>query len=199
MSNKPWGIFIPVRIQKIIYSEKKIEEDYILDTLLRRISVPTSYYVLNKLKISANAITFFSIFIAFLVLFLFVNSNYLYGSLLSCLWCLLDNMDGELARLQNSSSNFGAFLEKLNSNFFYMILFPSLSIGLFRDGLINFNIVVLTFFSLGFFIILRPFETPFTIFALPKVPPENLTSITSPASSFVSIESGLDESKDTIK
>jgi len=157
MSNKPWGIFIPVRIQKIIYSEKKIEEDYILDTLLRRISVPTSYYVLNKLKISANAITFFSIFIAFLVLFLFVNSNYLYGSLLSCLWCLLDNMDGELARLQNSSSNFGAFLEKLNSNFFYMILFPSLSIGLFRDELINFNIVVLTFFSLGFFIILRPF------------------------------------------
>ena len=101
MSNKPWGIFIPVRIQKIIYSEKKIEEDYILDTLLRRISVPTSYYVLNKLKISANAITFLSIFIAFLVLFLFVNSNYLYGSLLSCFWCLMDNIDGELARLQN--------------------------------------------------------------------------------------------------
>lgn len=157
MSNKPWGIFIPIRIQKIIYSDKKIEEDYILDTLLRRISVPTSYYILNKLRVSANAITFFSFFIAFLVLFFFANSNYLYGSLLSCIWCLLDNIDGELARLQNSSSSFGAFLEKLNSNFFYMILFPSLSIGLFRDGLINFNFVVLTFFSLGFFIILRPF------------------------------------------
>ena len=38
-----------------------------------------------------------------------------------------------------------------------MILFPSLSIGLFRDGLINFDFVILTFFSLGFFIILRPF------------------------------------------
>ena len=159
MSNKPWGIFIPVKVQKIVYSDKKIEYEgpYILNTLLRRISVPASYYILNRLKISANIITFFSFFIAFLILFLFLNSNYLYGSLLSCFWCLLDNIDGELARMQNSSSSFGAFLEKLNSNFFYMILFPSLSIGLFRDGLINFNFVILTFFSLGFFIILRSF------------------------------------------
>ena len=157
MSKKLWGIFIPIKIQKIIYSDNKIEGDYVLDTLLRRISIPISYYILNKLKISANVITFFSFFISFLVLFFFVNSNYLYGSLLSCFWCLLDNMDGEMARLQSSSSNFGAFLEKLNSNFFYMILFPSLSIGLFRDGLINFNFVILTFFSLGFFIILRQF------------------------------------------
>ena len=159
MSNKPWGIFIPVKIQKIIYSDEKIEYEgpYILDTLLRRVSIPISYYILDKLKISANVITLFSFFIAFLVLFLFINSNYLYGSLLSCFWCLMDNIDGELARLQKSSSNFGAFLEKLNSNFFYMILFPSLSIGLFRDGLINFDFVILTFFSLGFFIILRQF------------------------------------------
>ena len=118
MSKKLWGIFIPIKIQKIIYSDNKIEGDYVLDTLLRRISIPISYYILNKLKISANVITFFSFFISFLVLFFFVNSNYLYGSLLSCFWCLLDNMDGEMARLQSSSSNFGAFLEKLNSKFF---------------------------------------------------------------------------------
>ena len=51
MSKKLWGIFIPIKIQKIIYSDNKIEGDYVLDTLLRRISIPISYYILNKLKV----------------------------------------------------------------------------------------------------------------------------------------------------
>tara|TARA_B100001057_G_scaffold230669_1_gene230934 strand:+ start:194 stop:979 length:786 start_codon:yes stop_codon:yes gene_type:complete len=159
MNKKPWGILVPLKIQKIIYPKDKAEYErpYILSTISRRISVILSYYILNRSNISPNFVTFFSLIILFFCLIFFINSNYLIGSALACFWNILDNVDGELARLQNSSSNFGAFLEKLNSNFFYMILFPSLSIGLFRDGLINFDFVILTFFSLGFFIILRPF------------------------------------------
>jgi len=159
MNKKPWGIFVPLKIQKIIYPKEKIEYEgpYILATLLRRVSVILTYYILNRIKISANSVSFVSFFLSFSCLFFFINSNYLFGSLLACLWSLLDNIDGELARLQKSSSNFGAFLEKLNSNIFYMTLFPSLSIGLYRDGLIDFKLMILTFFSLSFFIILRPF------------------------------------------
>jgi len=159
MSKKPWGIFVPLKIQKIIYPKEKIEYEgpYILATLSRRVSVILTYYILNRIKISANSVSFFSFFVSFFCLFFLINSNYLFGSLLACFWSLLDNIDGELARLQKSSSNFGAFLEKLNTNIFYMILFPSLSIGLYRDGLIDFKLMILTFFSLSLFIILRPF------------------------------------------
>ena len=77
---------------------------YILEFIKKNICPNLSYYVLNKINISANAITFLSILIAFLVLF-FLSIQIIYiGSILACLWCLLDNMDGELARLQNSSS-----------------------------------------------------------------------------------------------
>jgi phosphatidylglycerophosphate synthase len=159
MNKKPWGIFVPLKIQKIIYPKEKIDYEgpYILATLSRRISVVLTYYFLNRIKISANSVSFFSFFVSFSCLFLFINSNYLCGSLLACFWCVLDNIDGELARLQKSSSSFGVFLEKLNSNIFYMALFPALSIGLYRDELISFELMILTIFSISFFIFLRSF------------------------------------------
>ena len=48
MSKKPWGIFIPQKIQKIIYPKEKIEYEgpYILATISRRISVILTYYML---------------------------------------------------------------------------------------------------------------------------------------------------------
>jgi len=151
MTNKPFGIFVPKKIQKIIYPKKKIEYEgpYILATLLRRVSVILTYYILNPLKISANTISLFGFFVSLFCLLSLINSNYLVGSCLSCFWALLDNIDGELARLQKSSSNFGAVLEKFNSDIFYIFLFPALSIGLYRDNLVSLDIVIITFFALG--------------------------------------------------
>ena len=163
MKKKPWGIFVPLKIQKIIYPKEKIEYEgpYVLATLSRRISVLLSYYILNKFRVSPNSVSFFSFFVSFLsVIFLF-NSNYIAGSSLACLWVLLDNIDGELARLQNSLSNFGALLEKLNSDIFYVFLFPALAVGLFKDDLISFEILILTFFSVCSFNIFRVLLTNF--------------------------------------
>ena len=159
MNKKPWGIFVPLKIQKIIYPKEKIEYEgpYILATLFRRISVILTYYILNKLQIKPNSVSLFSILISFFCLMFFINSNYVYGSLLACFWVLLDNIDGELARLQKSTSTFGATLERINSDIFYIFLFPSLSIGLFLDNLIDFKIMVLTFFSTSIFNVLRVF------------------------------------------
>ena len=152
MTNKPWGIFIPKKIQKIIYPQEKIiyENPYVLMNLSRRISIILSYYILNKINISANFVSFFSIIISIVCSLFFINSNFLIGSILACFWNVLDNVDGELARLQKSSSNFGAFLEKINSNIFYMILFPSISIGLYKESSIDLFLMILTFFSVGF-------------------------------------------------
>ena len=53
---------------------------------------------------------------------------------------------GELARLQNSISALGSTLERINSDIFYILLFPSLSLGLFRDNLIDFELMIITLF-----------------------------------------------------
>ena len=154
---------MPLKIQKIIYPKEKIEYEgpYVLATLSRRVSVILTYYFLNRVKISPNSVSFFSFFVAILCLLFLVNSNYLIGSSLACAWVLLDNIDGELARLQKSITNFGAILEKLNSDIFYIFLFPALSIGLFREDLISLDIMILTFFSAGSFNILRVLLTNF--------------------------------------
>ena len=159
MSIKPWGIFVPLKIQKIIYPKEKIEYEgpYILATLLRRVSVILTYYILNPVKISANTISLSGFFVSFFCLVSLINSNYFFGSFLSCFWVLLDNIDGELARLQKNSSNFGAVLEKLNSDIFYIFLFPALSIGLYKDNLVSLDIVIITFFALGSYNIFRVF------------------------------------------
>ena len=108
MNKKPWGILVPLKIQKIIYPKDKAEYErpYILSTISRRISVILSYYILNRTNISPNFVTFFSLIILFFCLIFFINSNYLIGSALACFWNILDNVDGELARLQSFPDDF---------------------------------------------------------------------------------------------
>ena len=163
MSKKPFGILIPQKIQKKIYPRSKIdyEKPYILATFLRRFSVVLSFYILNKFKIKPNTVTIFSFFVAMGSAFFFVKTDFFYGSCLACLWVLLDNIDGELARLQNTGSELGMLLERISSDFFYIILFPSLSTGLFIEGLVSLEVTLLIFLNLGMFNILRPFLTNF--------------------------------------
>lgn len=163
MNKRPWGIIVPLKIQRVIYPKEKIEYEgpYILATLLRRFSVILTYYILNRIKISPNMVTLFSFIVSLFCLIFFIKSSYVLGSSLACFWVLLDNIDGELARLQKSVSNFGSILERVSSDIFYIFLFPSLSIGLFLDGLIVFDLVILTFFSVGTFNILRVFLSNF--------------------------------------
>ena len=163
MTQKPFGILVPQKIQRKIYPRTKIdyEKPYILATILRRLSVIISYYILNNLGIKPNTITIFSFIVAMVSAFFFVNANFFYGACFSCIWVLMDNIDGELARLQNTSSELGMLLEKISSDFFYIILFPSLATGLFINESISLEVTLLIFLNLGLFNILRPFLTNF--------------------------------------
>ncbi len=163
MTQKPFGILVPQKIQRKVYPRSKIdyEKPYILATILRRVSVIISYYFLNNLGIKPNTITIFSFIIAVTSAFFFINTNFFYGACFACVWVLMDNIDGELARLQNTSSELGMILEKISSDFFYIILFPSLATGLFIEELISIEVTLLIFLNLGLFNILRPFLTNF--------------------------------------
>ena len=163
MSKKPFGIILPLKIQKIIYPQEKIqyESPYILASLLRRLTVLISYFILYPLKISPNLITSISIVLCIPISFYFINQSFLTASILSCIWVGLDNIDGELARIQKKTTNLGGVLEKLSSDIFYLSLFPSLSIGLYNANQITIELVIITFFCCFAFSILRNYITNF--------------------------------------
>ena len=77
---------------------------------------------------------------------LFYKSVFFIGSILACMWVALDNIDGELARIQKKTTNLGGVLERLSSDIFYLILFPSLSVGLYNANQISIDLVFATFF-----------------------------------------------------
>ena len=163
MSKKPFGIVLPLKIQKIIYPAEKIqyENPYILATILRRITVLITYHVLFPLRISPNFITIISIFLCLPIAYYFINQHFFLASILACIWVALDNIDGELARIQKRTTKIGAVLERLSSDIFYLVLFPSLSIGLYNANQINLNLVFITFFCCFAFNVLRNYITNF--------------------------------------
>ena len=149
MSKKPFGIILPLKIQKIIYPAEKIqyENPYILATILRRITVLITYHLLYPLRISPNFITIVSIFLCFPIAYYFINQYFFLASILACVWVALDNIDGELARIEKRTTKIGAVLERLSSDIFYLVLFPSLSIGLYNANQINLDLVFKTQFA----------------------------------------------------
>ena len=163
MSKKPFGIILPLEIQKIIYPLEKIkyENPYILATILRRLTVLITYYVLYPLRISPNFITIISIILCLPIAYYFINQYFFLGSILACAWVALDNIDGELARIQKKTTNLGGVLERLSSDIFYLILFPSLSIGLYNANQIDIDLVITTFFCCFGFNILRSYISNF--------------------------------------
>ena len=64
----------------------------------------------------------------------FILSKFVIGSILLILWVLLDNLDGELARLKKLESSLGKALEKYNSDLMYMVCLPSINLGLYNSG-----------------------------------------------------------------
>lgn len=160
---KPWGILIPEKyIEKIFPKSKRDYANYfILHSILRRVSILITFYVLKNSIIKPNLISYFQFFITFTISISFINQEFILGSALLFLWVLLDNIDGELARLKNLQTNLGIALERYNSDFMYSLCVPSLCFGLFRANKIDFDILYLSFFSCVIFSILRHFIARF--------------------------------------
>ncbi len=94
-----------------------------------------SYYLVwlfLKLGFSANLITGVGFLIGCAGCFFIASGNYLLmiiGALLVNLWALLDYTDGQVARCNNSSSNYGRFLDMLADEGIAALLFVSLGVG----------------------------------------------------------------------
>lgn len=127
---------------------------------MRRVSVFVSYF-LSRTNFHPNMITLFSILSGGFGAGAFAIGRYAMGALGIFLWMLFDCADGEVARLTGKMSSIGKILEPLNSDIQYMILLPSLSIGLYRAGVIAVHWVYLAFFAAGLYNIARKFYSSY--------------------------------------
>ncbi|MBN1263541.1 MAG: CDP-alcohol phosphatidyltransferase family protein [Candidatus Pacebacteria bacterium] len=91
---------------------------------------------LKKTKITPNQISVFRLLVFIpLLAFFFSRGSYLFNLVASFLFFffqVLDSVDGQLARLKNLTSDFGALLEQLGDRLNIMVVFISLTFGLYR-------------------------------------------------------------------
>lgn len=102
--------------------------------VLREVSYYPTWLFL-KVGISANLITSVGFLIGFIGGLLVAFSNYIgviVGALLVNLWALLDYADGQVARWNNSSSNYGRFLDNLADTGMAVLIFMCLGAGVFN-------------------------------------------------------------------
>lgn len=97
-----------------------------------------SYYptwLFLKLGISANLVTSLGFLIACVGCLLIAFGSHIgmiVGALLVNFWALVDYADGQVARWNNSASNYGRFLDNLADTGIAALLFISLGVGVFN-------------------------------------------------------------------
>ena len=163
MSKKIWGILIPQKYANLIFPKSKrvYANFFILHSILRRVSTLITYYILRHTNITPNSISLFQFVLTIVIGIMFSFSNFLNGSILLIFWVLLDNLDGELARVKKLESNIGLALEKYNSDLMYIICIPSINLGLYHLGDYSIIYFITSFFACSIYSILRSFISTF--------------------------------------
>ena len=130
-----------IRFRDKPYVTGKAEEDLNLQYNLwgRFVLREVAYYLVwpfLKLGISANLITSLGFLIGCVGCLLIAFGNHIgmiAGALLVNFWALEDYADGQVARWNNSSSNYGRFLDNLADTGMAALLFVSLGVGVLNQ------------------------------------------------------------------
>jgi phosphatidylglycerophosphate synthase len=142
---------------KLIARPDKIlneQNQYFLFFLMMKISPYFTFFFSKYTNIKPNTISLFSIFFLFLSLWNLFIENYAYSFFFLFMNLFLDNIDGELARVNNQASKFGELLEKINSDLFYLFFYNLIAYKYFNDQLIELrNFIFFIFISLLYFLI----------------------------------------------
>jgi len=139
---------------RLSYSKKKNDqdkEDLWLCYVARRISFYLTWLFL-KLNISANQTTYISMIVGVTGCGLLAFGSYsirIAGALLLNFWIILDCVDGNIARFNKTSSNYGEFLDALSGYIVNVFLFLSVGIGVFNYPEFSFDFIN-KFFSSNF-------------------------------------------------
>jgi phosphatidylglycerophosphate synthase len=110
----------------------------------RPISRPIAKALKNVRFITPNRLTVLRFLLAgTLVPYLVLNHEFLIAGVLVYLFFILDKVDGDLARIRNKSSSFGAYLDSVADMCLIVVYFVSVAIA------VNYNNIII--FSLGLF------------------------------------------------
>ncbi|MDP3981675.1 MAG: NTP transferase domain-containing protein [Chlamydiota bacterium] len=92
---------------------------------------------LIRTPLTPNQITISNVFVGLFLLLFFCLGGYGFGlvaALLFELFYVLDNCDGEVARIKGLGSRFGGWLDFSSDAFVHVLLFPSIAVGLWRQS-----------------------------------------------------------------
>ena len=106
---------------------------YLWTKILFKPSIYLSWIFIT-LGISANQVTWFSIFLAFIGCILIASGDHqlsIFGILLINIWYLLDCVDGHIARYSKTSSNYGAFIDNLGAILLYAFIYIAIGFNLY--------------------------------------------------------------------
>lgn len=82
-----------------------------------------------KLKLTANNASWLSIIISFLGMIVLINSQHiLLGLCIMNFWIIFDCVDGNIARVTNTTSKYGVLLDAMSGYIFISVLYPSLGV-----------------------------------------------------------------------
>ena len=129
-------------------NKRYISENYIVLNILFKKITPLIAYMLKKIKISANFITILSIILTIVgSIFIF------YDKVVITAFCWIfalffDSLDGDLARISDSSSKFGNQLDTFGSDIFYFFFPISTATFLYKSESFT-NIFGVNFIFIG--------------------------------------------------
>jgi len=110
-------------------------EAWIARNINKRVSLPISIF-LARLGIAPNQITFFNLLLGIVsgVIAAFGGyGNLLIAGLLFQLVSILDGCDGEVAKLNQKSTKFGAWFDTVADNLSFVVFITGVTFGLYQD------------------------------------------------------------------
>jgi CDP-diacylglycerol--glycerol-3-phosphate 3-phosphatidyltransferase len=98
--------------------------------------------VLSRFKINPNILTFTGVLISFWAAFEFGYGNFFRAGLVIILAGLFDMLDGEVARVTRSESEFGAFYDSVIDRYSDIIILQGLMVHYAREQMLGYVVLV---------------------------------------------------------
>lgn len=125
--------------EKNFSQRRKIASIFLIQGRIQKLITPPIAHLFTKLKISPDIITIISFGFIFAGSFFFLKGNFFLGSFLWWIFCILDSLDGDMARLLKKKSLYGNTLDSFGADIFYF-LFPFIT-GFYLFKYTNFNFI----------------------------------------------------------
>ena len=119
------------QIRASLPPEKDRLDSLWLRCVLRKLSFPVTC-VFIRLRFSANYVSYLSILVAFCgTIMMSVDNHFaiILGACIFNLWALLDCVDGNIARVKQQASEFGAFVDAMSGYVAYAFVFLGMGIA----------------------------------------------------------------------